>query len=87
MMVWPALFPAEYRATIFAFSARRSTILPLPSSPHWPPTTTIAGIYKGPSCGPSFPSRRVRRAKWKSSRSIAESAVMRQAIQPQRVSA
>src|SRR3990170_6951828 len=54
MMVWPALFPAEYLATIWAFSARRSTILPLPSSPHWPPTTTVTGILRGPLPPPPF---------------------------------
>src|SRR4051812_37788040 len=30
--------------TRFACSASRSTTLPLPSSPHWAPTTTIPGI-------------------------------------------
>src|SRR3990172_10984676 len=54
MIVWPALLPAEYRATRWAFSASRSTILPLPSSPHCPPMTTTADIDRGPATGPSF---------------------------------
>src|SRR6476646_2116229 len=43
-MVWPALFPPWKRATTSARSARRSTTLPLPSSPHCAPTTTVSGI-------------------------------------------
>src|SRR5512133_10027 len=31
--------------------ARRSTALPLPSSPHWAPRTTIAGIGPPPARG------------------------------------
>src|SRR5271166_4564163 len=38
--VCPALWPPEYRATSLNRSERTSTILPLPSSPHWAPTTT-----------------------------------------------
>src|SRR3970282_1640814 len=57
MIVWPALLPAEYRATRWAFSASRSTILPLPSSPHCPPMTTTADIDRGPVTGPSFPDQ------------------------------
>src|SRR5690606_32911303 len=37
--VWPALWPPWKRATADAFSVSRSTILPLPSSPHWVPMT------------------------------------------------
>src|SRR5690606_1724544 len=37
--VWPALWPPWKRATAEAFSVSRSTILPLPSSPHWVPMT------------------------------------------------
>src|SRR5882724_7043897 len=40
MTVWPALWPPAYRATMEKFSERTSTILPLPSSPHWAPTMT-----------------------------------------------
>src|SRR3972149_2638995 len=47
--VCPALFPPENLTTAPAFSARRSTIFPLPSSPHWPPMITIAGISQ-PFC-------------------------------------
>src|SRR5215469_1503444 len=38
--VWPALCPPAYRATSEKFSDSTSTILPLPSSPHWAPTIT-----------------------------------------------
>src|SRR3954465_465607 len=49
-MVWPALLPPWKRTITSAFSARRSVILPLPSSPHWAPTMTIDGI-SDPSLG------------------------------------
>src|SRR5437899_1963856 len=42
--VWPALFPPAQRATTFTCGARRSTTLPLPSSPHCVPTTTMLGM-------------------------------------------
>src|SRR5665647_1582701 len=42
-IVCPALLPPWKRATTSAFSASRSVILPLPSSPHWAPTTTVPG--------------------------------------------
>src|ERR1700712_2309144 len=38
--VWPALWPPWKRTTPWAWSVNQSTILPLPSSPHWVPTTT-----------------------------------------------
>src|SRR5690606_19285241 len=38
--VWPALLPPANRATTWASRANTSTTLPLPSSPHWAPTTT-----------------------------------------------
>src|SRR3984957_18221348 len=38
--VCPALWPPWKRATAAARSMRRSTTLPLPSSPHWVPMTT-----------------------------------------------
>ena len=38
--VWPALWPPWKRTTTSACSDSQSTILPLPSSPHWDPTTT-----------------------------------------------
>ena len=37
----PALAPPQYRATTSACSVRKSTIFPLPSSPHWSPTTQL----------------------------------------------
>src|SRR5215468_9228762 len=38
--VWPALWPPWKRTTPCALSVSQSTSLPLPSSPHWAPTTT-----------------------------------------------
>src|SRR5262249_45539139 len=38
--VWPALCPPWKRTTMSARSESQSTILPLPSSPHWAPMTT-----------------------------------------------
>ncbi|CPL29264.1 Uncharacterised protein [Bordetella pertussis] len=38
--VWPALWPPWKRTTPCTDSASQSTILPLPSSPHWVPITT-----------------------------------------------
>ena len=38
--VWPALWPPWKRTTAPISSVSRSTILPLPSSPHWAPRTT-----------------------------------------------
>src|SRR5438034_937144 len=38
--VWPALWPPWNRTTPCAISVSQSTSLPLPSSPHWVPTTT-----------------------------------------------
>src|SRR6516165_10864268 len=42
--VWPALWPPWKRTTTSARSDNQSTILPLPSSPHWAPTTTTLPI-------------------------------------------
>src|SRR6266849_2910073 len=42
--VWPALLPPAKRATTFTCGASRSTTLPLPSSPHCVPTTTMLGM-------------------------------------------
>src|SRR5205085_3317844 len=42
-MVWPALLPPWNRTTMSARFDSQSTILPLPSSPHWAPiTVTLA---------------------------------------------
>src|SRR5207244_9743178 len=49
--VWPALAPPWYRTTRSARSARTSTIFPLPSSPHWAPTTTTQCVF-GPNIDP-----------------------------------
>ena len=43
--VWPALCPPWNLTTASAEDARRSTILPLPSSPHCVPTTTKLDIF------------------------------------------
>src|SRR5450631_4273849 len=42
--VWPALFPPCERMTMSTVSASRSMTLPLPSSPHWPPTRIVTLI-------------------------------------------
>src|SRR5229473_120105 len=42
--VWPALCPPWKRTTTSARSDSQSTILPLPSSPHWAPTTATLAI-------------------------------------------
>src|SRR4051794_23220398 len=61
-IVWPALLPPWKRITASARSASRSTILPLPSSPHWAPTITNPGIgksvYGGERLAPVVPEQR-----------------------------
>src|SRR6202047_3578550 len=48
--VWPALWPPWKRTTTSARCDSQSTILPLPSSPHWAPTTaTFAMLELSPS--------------------------------------
>src|SRR5450759_2612664 len=47
MTVWPALFPPCERMTMSAFAARKSMTLPLPSSPHWPPTRMMTKALFG----------------------------------------
>ena len=42
-MVWPALLPPLNLTTASTRLPSRSVALPLPSSPHWAPTRTIAG--------------------------------------------
>src|SRR5262247_284501 len=42
--VWPALLPPWYRTTTFTCGVSTSTTLPLPSSPHCVPTTTMLGM-------------------------------------------
>src|SRR5205823_955579 len=44
--VCPALLPPWKRTTTSASAARRSTIFPFPSSPHWVPVTTAAGTER-----------------------------------------
>src|SRR5262245_53160813 len=44
--VWPALCPPWKRTTTLARSESQSTILPLPSSPHWEPTTATFAIRR-----------------------------------------
>ena len=45
-MVWPALCPPLVRTqkSMASSVVSRSVALPLPSSPHWAPSTTIAGM-------------------------------------------
>src|SRR5262249_26292887 len=42
--VCPALWPPWKRTTMSACSESQSTIFPLPSSPHWEPTTTTLAM-------------------------------------------
>src|SRR4029077_15335677 len=42
---WPALWPPWKRTTPCARSVSQSTILPLPSSPHWVPMTTTLRAF------------------------------------------
>ena len=57
--VWPALCPPWKRQITSARSLSQSTILPLPSSPHWAPTTTTLAIGRFPlACLPRAPHRR-----------------------------
>src|SRR4030095_6474159 len=44
MTVWPALLPPWYRTTTSTCEASTSTSLPLASSPHCAPTTTMLGM-------------------------------------------
>src|SRR6266567_3331100 len=48
--VCPALLPPWYLTTKSTLSPSRSVALPLPSSPHWAPASTMAGIPPTPSC-------------------------------------
>src|SRR5699024_10514523 len=52
--VCPALLPPWYRTTHWTSPPSRSVAFPLPSSPHWAPISTIAGIGCSP---PLFRSR------------------------------
>src|ERR1700675_38940 len=56
-IVWPALWPPLKRATTCTLSVRRSTIFPLPSSPHWAPAITMLGM-NGVGCGGRLVGRR-----------------------------
>src|ERR1700719_4558173 len=47
--VWPALWPPWKRTTTSARSDSQSTTLPLPSSPHWAPTTATFAIVRSAS--------------------------------------
>src|SRR6187399_312813 len=59
--VWPALWPPWKRTTTSARLASQSTILPLPSSPHWAPTTvTLAKACCFLRCA----GNRARRRRW-----------------------
>src|SRR5215469_8113242 len=69
--VWPALLPPCDRTTMSARWARKSTSLPLPSSPHCPPTTTMttAGYLTafgraGAGFANGVPYPAMRRCEW-----------------------
>ena len=54
-IVWPALLPPWKRTAQVDCSASWSMALPLPSSPHWAPSTTLAGtVAKGSAEGESM---------------------------------
>ena len=48
--VCPALFPPWKRTTQLTSPASRSTNFPFPSSPHWAPSTTVAGMLSQRVC-------------------------------------
>src|SRR4029453_11535351 len=79
-IVWPALLPPWKRTTTSACSARRSTTLPLPSSPHWAPTITVL-VFFFESGGGEKPLRRALQAQearvlaLERQRDLAEAAV------------
>src|SRR5262245_6051616 len=54
--VWPALLPPEKRTTTFTCGVMMSTTLPLPSSPHCAPITTMLGMA-APLCFVEVPFR------------------------------
>src|ERR1700704_2339716 len=58
--VWPALWPPWKRPTMSACSDSQSTILPLPSSPHWAPTTATLPML----CSPALALRGGRKRLW-----------------------
>src|SRR5512145_2801161 len=49
--VWPALLPPWKRTTTLTWGVMTSTTLPLPSSPHCVPTTTMLGMPLSPQLG------------------------------------
>src|SRR3954468_11080903 len=80
--VWPALWPPWKRTTTSARSESQSTILPLPSSPHWAPTTATLLM--------TFASTRVLSlARWRgrsyTGQQLQASAAMAWRMQGQRV--
>src|SRR5215207_6987465 len=61
--VWPALCPPWNRTTTSACSESQSTILPLPSSPHWAPTTTTFAISRSSPSAPETGEEAAARAR------------------------
>src|SRR5215813_8699118 len=59
--VWPALWPPWKRTTTSARSLSQSTILPLPSSPHWAPITATLAIALVLQTRKRLPGPRCRR--------------------------
>src|SRR3954454_6005178 len=60
-IVCPAFGPPWYRQTRSECCASRSTILPLPSSPHCAPTITVAGTRRSVTYGPATRAARSAR--------------------------
>src|SRR3954447_16210603 len=54
--VWPALWPPWKRTTTSARSDSQSTTLPLPSSPHWAPTTATFAMPRAPPAASASPA-------------------------------
>src|SRR5207248_2157812 len=78
--VCPALLPPWYRTTYPTCPPSRSVTLPLPSSPHWAPISTIAGISITPGCQVTRllqPGMEPACARWYCSRSPTAAAAHR----------
>src|SRR4051812_45217737 len=61
-MAWPAFAPPLYRTTKSCPALSKSTILLFASSPHWRPTTLVAGIrtfchWRKTGCKPRMNAR------------------------------
>src|SRR4051794_23809275 len=74
--VWPALWPPWKRTTTSARCDSQSTILPLPSSPHWAPITATFAISPQSETGrtetETQPRRKVKRLAERHGRAALE---------------